>query len=112
MVEQLAPAKVNLTLAVVGRRADGLHELDSLVVFAGVADQLCLRAAEDLTLEVAGRFAPGLGEATRNLVWRAATLLAETLAGRQRCGSASTSSCRSPPGSAAAPPMPRRLFAV
>lgn len=44
--QQLAPAKINLTLAVLGRRAtDGYHELDSLVAFAadpagqgGVAD--------------------------------------------------------------------------
>ncbi|MGA7972746.1 MAG: 4-(cytidine 5'-diphospho)-2-C-methyl-D-erythritol kinase, partial [Pseudolabrys sp.] len=37
-----APAKINLTLRVVGRRADGYHELESLVVFAGVADTLSL----------------------------------------------------------------------
>ena len=35
-----APAKVNLTLHVQGRRADGYHELQSLVAFAGVCDHL------------------------------------------------------------------------
>ncbi len=35
-----APAKVNLTLRVVGRRADGYHDLESLVVFASVGDRL------------------------------------------------------------------------
>src|ERR1700743_2735050 len=35
-----APAKVNLFLHVTGRRADGYHLLDSLVVFAGVGDAL------------------------------------------------------------------------
>ena len=34
----LAPAKVNLTLHVTGRRPDGFHVLDSLVVFAGIGD--------------------------------------------------------------------------
>ena len=37
-----APAKINLTLRVLGRRADGYHELESLVAFADVADTLTL----------------------------------------------------------------------
>ena len=40
-----APAKVNLTLTVLGRRADGYHLLDSLVVFASEGDRLSLRRA-------------------------------------------------------------------
>ena len=39
-----APAKVNLTLRVLGRRADGYHELESLVAFADLADRLTLAA--------------------------------------------------------------------
>ena len=43
---ETAPAKVNLTLRVLGRRADGYHDLESLVVFADVGDRLALcRAA-------------------------------------------------------------------
>ncbi|HQZ13819.1 MAG TPA: 4-(cytidine 5'-diphospho)-2-C-methyl-D-erythritol kinase, partial [Devosia sp.] len=37
---EAAPAKVNLALHVTGRRADGYHELESLVVFADVADEV------------------------------------------------------------------------
>jgi 4-diphosphocytidyl-2-C-methyl-D-erythritol kinase len=33
-----APAKLNLTLRVIGRRVDGYHELESLVAFAGLCD--------------------------------------------------------------------------
>ena len=49
-----APAKVNLTLAVLGRRADGYHLLDSLVVFADLADRLSLVPGPALSLEVRG----------------------------------------------------------
>lgn len=37
-----APAKVNLSLRVVGRRADGYHELDSIMVLVDLADRLLL----------------------------------------------------------------------
>ncbi len=39
-----APAKLNLSLRVVGRRDDGLHELDSIVVLVDLADRLLLMA--------------------------------------------------------------------
>ncbi len=68
-------AKVNLTLHVTGRRADGYHELDSLVVFAGVGDVLEIKPADDLSLTVEGPFAAALGDPSENLVMRAATAL-------------------------------------
>ena len=37
---EAAPAKVNLYLHVTGRRDDGYHLLDSLVVFAEIGDML------------------------------------------------------------------------
>jgi len=79
---RLAPAKINLTLRVVGRRAAGLphagyHELDSVVVFAAVGDRLSFRRAPDLRLELAGPFAASLSGEPDNLVLRAARLLAE-----------------------------------
>ena len=40
-----APAKINLTLRVIGRRADGYHELESLVAFADVGDTLTFSPA-------------------------------------------------------------------
>ena len=51
---EVAPAKVNLTLRVVGRRADGYHDLESLVVFAGVGDRLTFTPARALDLAVRG----------------------------------------------------------
>ena len=70
--EVLAPAKVNLSLHVTGRRADGYHLLDSLVVFADMGDRLVLEAGEMLSLAVSGMFAAGVPTDERNLVWRAA----------------------------------------
>jgi len=79
MQAETAPAKINLYLHVLGRRADGYHLLDSLVAFADIADEVRAVAAPALTLDVTGPFAAALGEASDNLVWRAATGLAARL---------------------------------
>ena len=55
-----APAKLNLYLHVTGRRADGYHELDSLVTFTALADTLEIAPAESLRLSVTGPFAGAL----------------------------------------------------
>ena len=69
-----APAKVNLSLAVTGRREDGYHELESLIVFAEAADLLAVEPSEALELEIDGRFAAALEGESDNLVLRAARL--------------------------------------
>ena len=73
--EVFAAAKVNLTLHVTGRREDGYHLLDSLVVFAGVGDRLRLTPAPDTTLTVGGPFAAGVPTDGSNLILRAAALM-------------------------------------
>lgn len=70
-----APAKVNLALHVTGRGSDGYHRLDSLVVFAGVGDQLSALPARELSLTVSGPFAWGVPTGEDNLVLRAARAL-------------------------------------
>ena len=77
----LAPAKINLTLRVIGRRADGYHELESLVVFADVADRLTLEAGGETRLDVIGPFAGACGSAEDNLVVKAAAKLAARMPG-------------------------------
>ena len=76
-----APAKVNLCLNVIGRRADGYHLLDGLVAFAGIGDGIETAPAARLGLEIAGPFAGALAGEPDNLVCRAARGLA-ALAGR------------------------------
>ena len=75
MATEFAPAKVNLTLHVTGRRADGYHLLDSLVAFAGVGDVVSATLADDLSLAVTGQMAAGLSGEGDNLVLRAARLI-------------------------------------
>lgn len=78
MVEVLAPAKVNLTLHVTGRRDDGFHLLDSLVMFADLGDRLDVTEAEENTLRVTGPMARGVPVDATNLVLRAAAMMGAT----------------------------------
>jgi 4-diphosphocytidyl-2-C-methyl-D-erythritol kinase len=76
-----APAKVNLTLRVLGKRADGYHDLESLVVFARVADDVTLTPGDALGLDVDGPTAAAAGDIDANLVLRATRALGERIAG-------------------------------
>ncbi|WP_424468592.1 4-(cytidine 5'-diphospho)-2-C-methyl-D-erythritol kinase [Parvibaculum sp.] len=82
-MRERAPAKINLSLLVRGRRGDGFHDLQSLVVFADCGDVLRGELAPALALDVTGPFAGALGDKSNNLVLRAATALGDCL-GRKR----------------------------
>lgn len=66
-----ASAKINLALHVTGQQANGYHLLDSLVVFADVADALTLTPADTISVAVDGPFAAGVPQDAGNLVWTA-----------------------------------------
>jgi 4-diphosphocytidyl-2-C-methyl-D-erythritol kinase len=72
-----ARAKVNLTLRVIGRRVDGYHDLESVVAFCDCADRLTLEPGSELNLTTTGPRAGDCGEASDNLVLKAARLLGE-----------------------------------
>ena len=59
-ITELARAKVNLTLKVLGRRADGYHVLESLIAFAGVGDVVRFEPGARLGVEVSGPFAAAI----------------------------------------------------
>jgi 4-diphosphocytidyl-2-C-methyl-D-erythritol kinase len=77
VLTERARAKVNLTLHVRGRRADGYHDLESLVAFADCADGLTLAPAQTLALQVSGPRAAECGGLADNLVLKAARALGE-----------------------------------
>jgi len=77
---ELAYAKINLALHVLGRRTDGYHQIETLVVFADYADVVTVVPSPDerMHLTVKGPFAGKLTESTpptENLAIRAATEL-------------------------------------
>ena len=69
---RFAPAKINLFLHVGDKRADGYHDLVSLIAFADAGDWLEVRDAKRQSLSITGPFAEALKDETDNLVLRAA----------------------------------------
>lgn len=72
-IREFAPAKINLTLEIAGRRSDGFHELASLVAFASAGDFVTLDPDGARGLSVTGPFADRLAGA--NILDRALALL-------------------------------------
>lgn len=81
MLVERAPAKINLTLHVTGRRDDGYHALESLVAFAGCGDTLSLVPGDRLSLALEGPTAQAAGGGDDNLVLTAARALAAQVEG-------------------------------
>jgi 4-diphosphocytidyl-2-C-methyl-D-erythritol kinase len=74
MLRVSAPAKINLSLKITGRRDDGYHLLESLVAFADIGDLLFISKSETSSLKLSGPFAVALGEA--NIITQAHERLA------------------------------------
>jgi 4-diphosphocytidyl-2-C-methyl-D-erythritol kinase len=71
------PGKVNLYLAVGNRRKDGYHELTTVFQAVSLLDEVTVRNADVLSLELVGEGADKLPTDERNLAWQAAELMAE-----------------------------------
>ncbi|TQF73988.1 4-(cytidine 5'-diphospho)-2-C-methyl-D-erythritol kinase [Rhodococcus spelaei] len=72
-----APSKVNLHLGVGDLREDGYHELTSVFQALSLSDDVRFADADQLSVTVRGDDARAVPTDRRNLVWRAAELLAE-----------------------------------
>lgn len=72
-----APAKINLTLDVLGKRTDGYHEVEMIMTTVDLADRIGLepRADDQIRIISADRFVP---DDHRNLAYQAAKLLKDT----------------------------------
>ena len=81
MLIERAPAKINLTLCILGRLDSGYHELESLVAFTGAGDTLSLNVGPALSLDISGPTALAAGSGRDNLVLRAASNLADYVPG-------------------------------
>ncbi|MGB3387142.1 MAG: 4-(cytidine 5'-diphospho)-2-C-methyl-D-erythritol kinase [Pseudaminobacter sp.] len=81
---------MNLALHITGRRADGYHLLESLVVFTRFGDRAEMRAAGVDSFEIDGPFGEGLSIDGDNLVIRARDALREAVARQLRGGSRPT----------------------
>ncbi|MER8916653.1 4-(cytidine 5'-diphospho)-2-C-methyl-D-erythritol kinase [Mesorhizobium sp. M0761] len=80
----LAPAKINLALHVTGRRADGYHLLESLVVFTRFGDRVEIEPADADRFSVSGPYATSVPIDDSNLVVKAREAL------RRQAGQQST----------------------
>jgi 4-diphosphocytidyl-2-C-methyl-D-erythritol kinase len=80
-LSEKAPAKINLTLRVLGRRADGYHELESLVAFADIADALTLDPSAGDGIDISGPFASKSGPIKDNLVLKSLNELRRRVVG-------------------------------
>lgn len=80
-LEENAYAKVNLALHVTGIRANGYHELESLVAFPKIGDRLLLKASSHFNLTIDGPFSSDLKDNSlqENLVYKAAAKVSEYL---------------------------------
>ncbi len=76
-VTRKAPAKINLSLQIVGKREDGYHLLESVVAFTEFGDEIQVIESDKLLLEVIGEFGHSLSSQPQenNLVWKAAVAL-------------------------------------
>jgi 4-diphosphocytidyl-2-C-methyl-D-erythritol kinase len=75
-----AHAKVNAFLRVLGRRDDGFHDIESLVLPVSLHDLVVVRAADDLSFVVSGEHAAPLHDSVEhNLALVAARALADAV---------------------------------
>jgi 4-diphosphocytidyl-2-C-methyl-D-erythritol kinase len=82
-LEMSAHAKVNVFLRVLGRRADGFHDVETLLLPISLADHVTVEPGNELTVTVEGPAAGGVPQGDANLALRAARALAAEAGGAE-----------------------------
>ncbi len=91
-----AHAKVNVFLRVLGRRDDGFHEIETLLLPISLADHVRVEPADELSVSVEGSAGAGLPRDDANLALRAARALAAVAGGARPAGARITIDKRIP----------------
>ena len=73
-LQALSRVKVNLYLHIIGKRADGYHNLDSLVAFPEIGDKILVSPSNSINLKITGKFKKELDK-KENLILKAIKLL-------------------------------------
>ncbi len=73
-LQALSRVKVNLNLHIIGKRADGYHNLDSLVAFPEIGDEILVSPSNSINLKITGKSKKELNE-KENLILKAIKLL-------------------------------------
>lgn len=84
VAQEIAPAKLNLSLHIIGQRQDHYHLLQSLVVFMNNGDIIKVEAGQYDSFSISGRFGGGEDFGNDNLVIKARDFLRD-LVGKGRC---------------------------
>lgn len=75
-LDVFTPIKLNLMLHVTDKRADGYHNLQSLITFLNYGDQISISPADHFQFSISGSFASSLSNLSDNLVIKAANWVA------------------------------------
>ena len=73
-LQALSRVKVNLYLHIIGKRADGYHNIDSLVAFPEIGDEILVSPSNSINLKITGKSKKELNE-KENLILKAIKLL-------------------------------------
>jgi 4-diphosphocytidyl-2-C-methyl-D-erythritol kinase len=81
----LAPAKINWTLEVLGKRADGYHEVRTILQTINLYDSVTVTTADDLSMSYRGATRSFRRKSQESPEWNLAYRAAMLLRGRTRC---------------------------